>query len=167
MERGAHPSFHPGRCARVTVEGREIGYLGELHPLVCEAFDLPVQPVVALEWDLEALLDAARAAEGGKHVGMISAYPPVHEDLALIVDAGTPALDVQRAILQAGLPLVTRALLFDIYQGPQVGEGKKSLAFALTYQSPGKALDESDVEKLRMRIIKVVEKQLGAKVRRA
>ncbi len=166
-ERGAHPSFHPGRCARVTVEGREIGYLGELHPLVCEAFDLPVQPVVALEWDLEALLDAARAAEGGKHVGMISAYPPVHEDLALIVDAGTPALDVQRAILQAGLPLVTRALLFDIYQGPQVGEGKKSLAFALTYQSPGKALDESDVEKLRMRIIKVVEKQLGAKVRRA
>jgi len=166
-ERGAHPSFHPGRCARVTVEGREIGYLGELHPLVCEAFDLPVQPVVALEWDLEALLDAARAAEGGKHVGMISAYPPVHEDLALIVDAGTPALDVQRAILQAGLPLVTRALLFDIYQGPQVGEGKKSLAFALTYQSPGKALDESDVEKLRMRIIKVVEKQLGAKIRRA
>ena len=166
-ERGAHPSFHPGRCARVTVEGQEIGYLGELHPLVCEAFDLPVQPVVALEWDLEALLDAARAAEGGKHVGMISAYPPVHEDLALIVDAGTPALDVQRAILQAGLPLVTRALLFDIYQGPQVGEGKKSLAFALTYQSPGKALDESDVEKLRMRIIKVVEKQLGAKVRRA
>ena len=166
-ERGAHPSFHPGRCARVTVEGREIGYLGELHPLVREAFDLPVQPVVVLEWDLDALLDAARAAEGGKHVGMISAYPPVHEDLALIVDAGTPALDVQRAILQAGLPLVTRVLLFDIYQGPQVGEGKKSLAFALTYQSPGKALDESDVEKLRMRIIKVVEKQLGAKVRRA
>jgi len=62
---------------------------------------------------------------------------------------------------------VTRALLFDIYQGPQVGEGKKSLAFALTYQSPGKALDESDVEKLRMMIIKVVEKQLGAKIRRA
>lgn len=166
-ERGAHPSFHPGRCARVTMEGREIGYLGELHPLVREAFELPAQPVVALEWDLEALLDAARVAESAKHVGVISPYPPVHEDLALIVDAGTPALDVQRTILQAGLPLVTRALLFDIYQGPQVGEGKKSLAFALTYQSPGKALDEKDVEKLRLRIIKVVEKQLGAKVRRA
>ena len=164
---GAHPSFHPGRCARVTVGERELGVIGELHPLVREAFDLPEQPVALLEWDLEALLDAARDAEASKHIGAISAYPPVHEDLALIVDEATPALDVQRAILQAGLPLVTRALLFDIYRGPQVGEGKKSLAFALTYQSPGKALDEKDVDKLRARIIKVVEKQLGAKVRSA
>lgn len=166
-ERGAHPSFHPGRCARVTVGERELGYVGELHPLVREAFDLPEQPVALLEWDLEALLEAARAAESDKHIGAISAYPPVHEDLALIVDEATPALEVQRTLLQAGYPLVTRVLLFDIYRGPQVGEGKKSLAFALTYQSPGKALDEKDVEKLRGRIIKVVEKQLGAKVRSA
>ncbi len=166
-QRGVHPSFHPGRCACVTVGDREVGYLGELHPLVREAFDLPEQPVVLLEWDLEALLDVARAAEAAKHVGAISAYPPVHEDLALVVDEATPALDVQRTILQAGAPLVTRALLFDIYRGLQAGEGKKSLAFALTYQSPGKALDEKDVEKLRGRIIKVVERQLGAKVRSA
>ncbi len=166
-ERGSHPSFHPGRCVRVTVGARELGVIGELHPLVREAFDLPEQPVALLEWDLEALLDAARDAEAGKHIGAISAYPPVHEDLALIVDDALPALDVQRAIIQAGLPLVTRALLFDIYRGPQVGAGKKSLAFALTYQSPGKALDEKDVEKLRGRIIKTVEKQLGAKVRGA
>ncbi|HQE99538.1 MAG TPA: hypothetical protein PLG06_07365, partial [Anaerolineae bacterium] len=59
------------------------------------------------------------------------------------------------------------ALLFDIYRGPQIGAGKKSLAFALTYQSPGKALEEKDIEKLRGRLIKVVEKQLGAKVRSA
>jgi len=166
-ERGAHPSFHPGRCARVTVGKRELGHIGELHPLVREVFDLPEQPVALLEWDLEALLDAARDAEAGKHIGTISAYPPVHEDLALVVDEAMPALDVQRAIIQAGLPLVTRALLFDIYRGPQVGEGKKSLAFALTYQSPGKALGEKDVEKLRGRIIKTVERQLGAKVRSA
>ncbi len=164
-ERGVHPSFHPGRCARVIVGERELGHIGELHPLVREAFDLPEQPVSLLEWDFEALLDAARDAEASKHIGAISAYPPVHEDLALVVDEAMPTLDVQRAIIQAGLPLVTRALLFDIYRGPQVGAGKKSLAFALTYQSPGKALDEKDVEKLRGRIIKTVEKQLGAKLR--
>lgn len=166
-ERGSHPSFHPGRCARVTVGERELGYLGELHPLVREAFDLPEQPVALLEWDLEALLDAAGDAEAGKHIGAISPYPPVHEDLSLIVDEATPVLDVQRAIMRAGLPLVTRALLFDIYRGPQVGEGKKSLAFALTYQSPGKALDEKDVEKLRGRVVKTLERQLGAKLRSA
>lgn len=166
-ERGAHPAFHPGRCARVVIAEREIGYLGELHPLVREAFDLPEQPVVLLEWDLEALLDVARDAEAGKHVGALSPYPPVHEDLALIVDEATPALEVQRTLIQAGNPLVTRALLFDIYRGPQIGAGKKSLAFALTYQSPGKALEEKDIEKLRGRLIKVVEKQLGAKVRSA
>lgn len=166
-ERGAHPSFHPGRCARITVDEHEIGFIGELHPRVRAAFDLPEQPVALLEWDLEALLDAARAAEAGKHIGAISPYPPVYEDLALVVDEATPALAVQRAIIQAGQPLVTRALLFDIYRGPQVSEGKKSLAFALTYQASGKALDEKDVEKLRGRIIKAMEKQLGAKLRSA
>ncbi len=166
-ERGAHPSFHPGRCARVTVGERELGYLGELHPLVRAAFDLPEQPVALLEWDLEALLAAARSAEAGKHIGTVSAYPPVHEDLAFIVDEATPALAVQRALLQAGLPLVTHALLFDIYRGPQLGEGQKSLAFALTYQAPDRALDERDVEKLRSRIIKTLEKQLHARLRGA
>ncbi len=163
--RGAHPAFHPGRCAEIVVGERVLGVLGEVHPLVREAFALPEQPVVALEWDLDALLDAARAADAEKEVGMISTYPPVYEDLALIVDEATPAIDVQRAIVQAGHPLVTRALLFDVYRGPQVGAGQKSLAFALTYQSPGKALSEKDVEKLRGRVIKKVEKALGAKLR--
>jgi len=162
---GQHPSFHPGRCAVVTVNDRELGVVGELHPLVREAFNLPEQPIVMLEWDLDALLDAARQADAEKKIGTLSNYPPVYEDLALVVDESLPAAEVQRAILEAGHPLVTQALLFDVYRGEQVGAGRKSLAFALTYQSPGKPLNERDVAKLRARVIKLVQKQLNATLR--
>jgi phenylalanyl-tRNA synthetase beta chain len=163
--RGDHPTFHPGRCAVLTVDDREIGVLGEIHPLVREAFDLPAQPVLALAWDVEVLAEAMHAAEAEKDVGMLSPYAPVHEDLALVVDEETPALDVQRAILEAGKPLVIDAVLFDAYRGKQIGEGKKSLAFALSYQAPNRTLSDRDVTKLRKRIIKNVEREVGAKLR--
>ncbi|MBN2005891.1 MAG: phenylalanine--tRNA ligase subunit beta [Anaerolineae bacterium] len=166
-ERGAHPSMHPGRCAQVIVDDQVLGAVGEVHPLVREAYDLPDQPVAILEWDLDVLLAAARKAEAEKKVGNISPFPPIHEDMALVVDEATPALTVERIILEAGRPLVTEAMLFDVYRGAQVAEGKKSLAFALTYQSPGKPLDEQDVEKLRQRILKQVEKLLNATLRGA
>ena len=165
--RGQHPSFHPGRCAAVTVDDRELGVVGELHPLVREAFDLPEQSIAMLEWDLDALLAAARQADAEKKIGTLSNYPPVYEDLALVVDENLPAAEVQRAILEAGHPLVTQALLFDVYRGEQVGAGRKSLAFALTYQSPGKPLDERDVAKLRARVIKLVQKRINATLRGA
>lgn len=165
--KGQHPAFHPGRCAAVTVNDRALGVVGELHPLVREVFDMPEQPIVLLEWDLDALLDAARQADAEKKIGTISNYPPVYEDVALVVDESLPAAEVQRAILDAGRPLVTQALLFDVYRGEQVGAGRKSLAFALTYQSPGKPLDERDIAKLRERVIKLVQKQLNATLRGA
>ncbi len=166
-QRSAHPALHPGRSAEVYIGEMLLGSLGELHPRVRAAFDLPDQPVLVLEWDLEALLQAAGEAESSKKVGMLSPYPPIHEDLALVVDEATPALEVQRAILEGGYPLVTEALLFDIYRGEQVGAGKKSLAFALTYQAPDKVLDEKDVERLRKRILKAAEQRVGAKLRGA
>ncbi len=166
-ERGEHAAFHPGRCAVVSVDDRVLGHVGEIHPLVREAYDLPDIPVVAIEWDLEALLDAAIPARTQKELAMISTYPLVHEDFALVVDEATPALTVQRAIIRAGYPLVIRAELFDIYRGPQIEEGRKSLAFALTYQAPDRPLDERDVEKLRKRVIKHLENYLGATLRGA
>jgi len=164
-EKGSHPSFHPGRCAQVTIGNRALGVLGEVHPLVREAFDLPEQPVVILEWDLDALLEAAGIAEAEKKVASISSYPPVHEDLAFVVKEDVPALDVQRAILKAGYPLVTRALLFDVYRGSQVGDDCKSLAFALTYQAPDRSLKDRDIEKLRKRILKQLQRSVDAVLR--
>jgi len=163
--RGDHPAFHPGRCAVASADGQPLGVLGEIHPLVREAFDLPAQPMVALEWDLDVLLAAAEAADAEKQVVPLSPYAPVHEDLALVVDEATPALDVQRAIMAAGYPLVTEASLFDVYRGEQVEAGKKSLAFALSYQAPNRSLSEKDVTKLRKRLIKTLTRKLGAKLR--
>jgi phenylalanyl-tRNA synthetase beta chain len=164
-ERGHHPSFHPGRCALVSYGEQQLGALGELHPLVREAFNLPDQPVLVLEWDLEILLAAAAAAASSKYIGTLSPYAPVYEDLALVVEEALPAVTVRRALLEAGRPLVQSVTLFDVYRGEQVGEGKKSLAFALSYQAPDRSLSERDVTKLRQRLIKAVERDFDAKLR--
>jgi len=147
------------------VGDRVLGVMGELHPLVRDAFDLPEQPVVALEWDLDVLMEAAEAADAEKQVGMFSPYAPVHEDLAVVVDEAVPAIEIERTIMRAGTPLVTQAVLFDVYRGEQVGAGKKSLAFALSYQAPDRSLSDRDVTKLRTRLIKALDKELGAKLR--
>ena len=139
--------------------------VGEIHPLVLEVFDLPAQPVAVLEWDLDLLLAAADRADDEKTVATLSPYAPVHEDLALVVDEEMPALDVQRVILKAGYPLVTEAALFDVYRGEQIEAGKKSLAFALSYQAPNRSLSEKDVTKLRKRLIKSLTNKLGAQLR--
>ncbi len=164
-QRGDHPSFHSGRCAEVRLHGKRLGFIGELHPLVREAFALPEQPIVLLEWDLDLLLAAAGAVEPERRLKFISNFPPVREDLALVVDEDVPALDVQRAILKAGYPLVVGALLFDVYRGPQVPPGKKSLAFALSYQAPDKMLSSKNINSLRRRILKQVQKRFGATLR--
>jgi phenylalanyl-tRNA synthetase beta chain len=163
--RGTHPTFHPGRCAEVSVDGRVLGVMGEIHPLVCEAFDLPDQPVLGLEWDLDVLLDAAEVADEEKQVGLFSPYAPVHEDMAVVVDEATQAVDVRRTLLEAGYPLVSEVVLFDVYRGEQVGPGKKSLAFSLSYQAPNRSLSDRDVGKLRKRLIKALAKDLDAKLR--
>ena len=163
--RADHPAFHPGRSADVSLGGDLLGTVGELHPLVREAFDLPEQPVALMEWDLDALLAASRRAEATKAVSPVSTYAPVHQDLALVVDEETPALDVRRAIMDAGGPLVVRVLLFDVYRGEQIAEGKKSLACALTYQAPDRPLSEEDVQKLRQRILGYLKHNLGATLR--
>jgi phenylalanyl-tRNA synthetase beta chain len=163
--RAEHPAFHPGRSAEVSLGDDVLGAVGELHPLVREAFDLPEQPVALMEWDLDALLAASRQAEAVKEIAPVSTYAPVHQDLALVVDEDVPAQEIRRAILKAGKELVVRALLFDVYRGEQVAEGKKSLAFALTYQAPDRPLSEEDVQKLRGRILGYLKHNLGATLR--
>jgi phenylalanyl-tRNA synthetase beta chain len=163
--RADHPAFHPGRSAEVSLGDDVLGAVGELHPLVREAFDLPEQPVALMEWDLDALLAASRQAEAVKEIAPVSTYAPVHQDLALVVDEDVPAQEIRRAILKAGKDLVVRALLFDVYRGEQVAEGKKSLAFALTYQAPDRPLNEEDVQKLRGRILGYLKHNLGAALR--
>jgi phenylalanyl-tRNA synthetase beta chain len=163
------PIFHPGRVASVCLEQRgratqQLGSLGELHPLVREAWNLPATlPVLVAEFDVATL----RGISGAQTVvNDVPRFPAVNEDLAVVVNEETTADQVLQVILRAGGNLLRRVRLFDIYRGEQIGVGKKSMAYALTYQADDRTLTESDVERQRNKIIRALESQSGGTIRR-
>jgi phenylalanyl-tRNA synthetase beta chain len=157
-----HAPFQPGRCARVVLGDTVLGHMGELHPTVVRAFDLPCQAVCAFELSVDDLLlhvDLTRT------VVAVSAHPPVYEDIALVVDEDVPAAAVQSLIVQTGAPIVRSVTLFDMYRGQQVPAGRKSLAYRLTYQAADRTLTDRAVAKVRNRIVRRAERELGAVLR--
>jgi phenylalanyl-tRNA synthetase beta chain len=164
---GEHQALHPGRCAQVSValptgDSNVVGAMGELHPSVRDAFGLPEQPVCALEFDLDELLAAWGAT---RSMVAISVHPPVYEDLAVVVDENVPAVRVRDLIAQTGASLVRSVVLFDVYRGEQVGAGRKSLAYRLTYQADDRTLTDREVAKLRGKIVRRLERELNATLR--
>ncbi len=157
-----HPTFHPGRSATLSVGEVKIGVLGEVHPDVCEAYEIRDRRVCLAEFNLERLL-----ATAGQPTRMtpISPYPAVYEDVALVVDQNMPAAEVQQAIVAAGGKLLRRVELFDVYHGDQLPKGKKSLAFSLTYQAMDRSLTSDQVAQERQRMIRRLERQIGAHLR--
>jgi len=161
--RGEDPAYHPGRCAQVRSGERVLGTLGELHPRVASHFGLPATPpVCAMEFDVDALLEQWRE---DRQMDALSNHPPVYEDLAFIVADQVPAADVASLIAQTGSPLVRDVRLFDLYRGGQVGAGKKSLAYAITYQADDRTLTDDEVSKTRGKIVKRLERELEATLR--
>ncbi len=161
-EAAEYPTYQPGRTARLLVDGVEIGLLGEIHPQVRAAWDLPDRRVAAAELDLGALL--ARVPEAW-FVEPLSAYPAVLQDLAVIVDEAVPAAQVQALIAAAGGFLLKEVTPFDLYRGDPIPAGKKSLAFALVFQAPDKTLSDAIVNKQVKRIVAQLERELGAQLR--
>ena len=165
FEAADHPSYRPGRTARLLVGEQQIGLMGELHPGVVKGYDLRVerdQPVLAADIDLDALLSLM--PDSHKYVPLLT-YPPVREDVALVVDATLPAAAVETALRAAGGALLREVALFDVYQGEQLPPGKKSLAYHLTFQAPDKTLTDADVSRQRGRILRLLEQQIGATLR--
>jgi phenylalanyl-tRNA synthetase beta chain len=163
-EPGAQPTFLPGRTARLLLDGEFAGWLGELHPLVRENFDLPEQAVLIADLDLEMLL--VKAAERERHtVDAVPEFPPVKEDIAVIVDENVPGARVQSLIESAGGDLLVGVTLFDLYRGEQIGAGKKSLAYRLTYQAPDRTLTDAEAAKVRAKIVRRLQDELGAVLR--
>ncbi len=153
--------WHPGRCAELSVAGRTIGWAGELHPRVIEAFGLPAR-TAALEVDLDALV--ALAPSSGE-IRPLSPWPLAKEDVALIVDGAVPAGDVEDALREGAGPLLESILLFDLYTGPQVGEGKKSLAYALRFRAPDRTLTEAEASAARDAAVAAAADRCGAVLR--
>jgi phenylalanyl-tRNA synthetase beta chain len=158
----SHPTYHPGKCARMLLGERQIGVMGELHPQVSARYELPGTPLLAAEVNVQAILEAIPERFT---VQPVSPYPPVLEDLAIVVDEALPAGKVEETIRAAGGKTVTEVRLFDVYRGEKIGAGKKSLAYSLTYQDPGRTLTDVEVSKLRQKIVRRLEQELGAKLR--
>lgn len=157
-----HAPWHPGRCAEIsTSAGQLLGHAGELHPQVIAAYGLP-ERTAAVEIDLSALL-AAAPARG--QVTSISGYPVAKEDVALIVAADVPAAVVESALRRGAGPLLESVELFDVYTGPQVGEGRKSLAFALRFRAPDRTLTDAESGAARDAAVAVAVAEVGAEPR--
>ena len=162
FEPAAGGIYHPGKSARVMAGDIELGSFGELHPLVKERYDLGTFPVMAAEFDLEALLPLVPSSH---EAVSIPDFPPVLEDIAVVIDENVPAEKVEALIRQAGGKMVTNVRLFDIFRGEQIGTDKKSLAYNLTYQAPDKTLNDAEAAQIRQRIIKRLEQELSARLR--
>jgi phenylalanyl-tRNA synthetase beta chain len=161
-ETGAAPAYHPGKCAEVRAGDKLLGYFGELHPLVAGQFEFSHQAVLTAELDLDALLELMPDRYDSQPV---PAFPPILEDLAIIIAEEMPAGRVEAVIRAAGGKLLEAVRLFDIYRGDQVGLNHKSLAYSLTYRASDRTLTDKDATGIRQRIIKALESELGAKIR--
>lgn len=150
--------WHPGRCAELSVDGEVVGHAGEVHPKVCDTFGLP-RRTVAAEVDLDLLI--ARAVHL-RQAPTFSSYPVAKEDVALVVDASVPAADVESALREGAGELLESIRLFDVYTGEQVGEGKKSLAFALRFRAPDRTLKEGESAAARDAAMALAAERTGA-----
>ena len=153
-----HPASHPGRSARISLRGQEVGWVGELHPKWLQQYGIP-QGVVWFEVGLSALVSG-----DVPHVGEISKFPRVRRDLAVVVDESVTAQLLLDAMLDSHVPYVVEIALFDLYRGKGVGDGKKSLAFRVLLQDTEKTLIDSEIESSVACLAEVLQRQ-GAQLR--
>jgi phenylalanyl-tRNA synthetase beta chain len=153
-----HPASHPGRSAKILLDGHAVGWIGELHPQWQQQYDLP-QAVIWFEVELAALL-ASSIPVGSE----VSKFPPVRRDLAVVVNESVSAQSLLHALHDSQTPFVTELGLFDVYRGKGVEEGKKSLAFRVLLQDTQKTLTDIDIDQ-SIALLKVVLQQQGAQLR--
>ena len=157
--------WHPGRCAELGVMvGKEfvpVGWAGELHPQVVAAWDLP-ERTCAVEVDLDALIVAAPRTGT---ILALSRYPATKQDVALVVDASVPAAEVQAALEKGAGQLLESIALFDVFEGAQIGEGKKSLAYSLVFRAPDRTMTEAEASQARDAGVAEAARACGAVMR--
>jgi len=172
--------FHPGRAARLvrslelgakaqkapnsqlpTANSQSLGVIGELHPAARARLELDAPRALAAELDLEQLIALAQPPT----YRPISRFPAISQDLALIVGLDTTTDQIVTAIRKYAGPTLESLALFDVYEGPQVGVGKRSLAYRLTFRAQDRTLSDADVSKVRAKIVRGLEHDIGATLR--
>ncbi len=155
------PYLEDGRAAVVLVQGSPVGVVGELHPAVQKAFDLPARVFVA-----ELSLDRLEALPPRAVVHRpLPRFPAVSRDLAVVVGAAVPSAEVTQAIRAIPTPWLKRVVLFDVYTGEQVGAARKSLAYSLLYQAEDRTLTDAEVNAMHAEVVERLRRSLGAEVR--
>ncbi|MEU2493907.1 phenylalanine--tRNA ligase subunit beta [Streptomyces sp. NPDC007883] len=162
-----HTPWHPGRCAALyaVVDGEEtlVGHAGELHPRAIKALGLP-ERTCAMEMELDLL---ERAGEGALQAPRISTFPVATQDVALVVASEVPAADVERALQEGAGELLESIRLFDVFEGEQIGEGRKSLAYALRFRAPDRTLTVEEASAARDAAVALAGERTGAVLRGA
>lgn len=162
-EAGTHTALHPGRTARVSVDGNAVGIVGEVRPDFAAELGIEDVRLVVAELDLSILLKLRQ--ETAKPVITVDRFLPVEQDFAVIVDRNTPATDVENALRTNAGPLLTSIILFDVFEGDQIGTDKKSLAYRLTFTAPDRAMTDAELGKVRKKIEKGLKALVGGSLR--
>lgn len=156
-----NPTFHPGRCASVSAGGKILGIIGEIHPAVCRKYGLET-PVYVGELDFENIFLNIKTDIKFKE---LPKYPAVTRDIAMLVDKNVPVADIEEIVKKASGKLLESITLFDVYEGEQIPEGKKSVAYNAVYRALDRSLTGDEVQKVFDKAVKNLEHQLGAQLR--
>ena len=154
------PFLHPGRQAQILYKNTVIGYLGEVHPEVCDNYDIGTKAYVAV-LDMPVILPFAsfdRKYEG------IAKYPAVTRDISMVVPKTVLAGEIEAVLVQRGGKLLESYRLFDVYEGGQIQEGCKSMAYSVSFRAKDRTLEEADITGAMKKILNGLE-QLGAQLR--
>mgnify|MGYP002561953360 CR=1 FL=1 len=157
----ANPSYHPGRCAKVLIDGKEIGVFGTIHPTVADRYGLSGE-VLAAELRMDALL---AAIDQEKLYHPLPKFPASTRDIAVLVDDAVPAASMQAAVEKAAGKLLESVKLFDVYKGKGIPDGKKSVAYSLSMRAPDRTLTDEECDKAMRAAISALETEFGAQLR--
>ena len=156
-----NPSYHPGRCAKVTIGGIDVGYVGQIHPLVAKNYDIDGE-VYCAEINFTALLNLQLPEAT---YTPLPKYPSVTRDLAVVCDEAITVAEVENVITSAAGKLLRNIRLFDIYRGTGVPEGKKSMAFSLELRADDRTLTDTDSEQVVSKILDALKTKIGVILR--
>lgn len=152
--------MHPGRTAEILLNGRVIGFIGQIHPTLQKELDLKETFIFELSFK-----DAAQANVAPIAYQVIPRFPSISRDIALVVDTNTVAGDIKKVIIEAGGSLLKEVSIFDLYEGEHMEAGKKSLAYSLKYFDPERTLTDEEVTKAHEKVLTAVKEKSGAELR--
>ena len=156
-----NPSFHPGRCALVTIDGEEVGYIGQIHPLVAKNYGMECE-IYCAQINLTKLFDLQLPAAT---YTPLPKYPSVSRDISVVCDEAVTVADAQNVIVNAAGKLLRSIRLFDIYRGTGIAEGKKSMAFTMELRADDRTLTDADSEQIMSKVLSALDEKLGAVLR--